>query len=725
MPTLTEIVGVPTLPPGASNLRLTVTIDPPYQGGPNIGLSPSEVSAVRNGDDTRWVYASDTTAPLKLPLARRDITCPAPDGWLRAILTYSLAGHEYRTEPRDFRPQANTAGVLDLREDQSPAGIISPQGVLDAVDTLLDLVQRADDDHDQVTQVLAESARQQQLNNQAQLINNETTSRSSAQVGRTAALLDGWVESTDRYPLSITDEDGRASLTQTPDGRFRVHTGLDTPDNYETADNALGAVNIWTDEDGRIGRYETADGTLHDLIGGPALPATAAAPLVYLSGGNLYRSEGLTPIRLTGTGDVGQLLERTAGRLLYTRAGQSYAARTDANGVSLSIDAVPGQINHIQGYGQSLSVGTFSTPVQTTTPQGTALMFNDGVRSLPASETSFVPLVEDAGPDPAFDANDVGETPMSGTAAQLQRRVLALDPAADYRLLASTAGHGGYVIADLSQGTPYYTRLLDQVRNAKRIAEAQGLSYAYRALHYVQGESDSGAGTADYYTPLRALHRALSTDIRAITGQAHDIPLFLCQIDVGSDFVVALGQLRYTEENDNAFLVGPKYQLTRHTEAAGSIVHLDGPGSRHLGELHGKVAARVLLDHLPWRPLSPRRVWVSGGLVYVQFFVPVAPIIFDATSITRPEFQPMKAQDGFELRDAQGDIPLITRIVSADTVQLTPGRAIGSGADVRYGMQLGPRGGNLRDSDTAPSLFGNALWNWCVHFRKPLNWRAY
>jgi hypothetical protein len=71
------------------------------------------------------------------------------------------------------------------------------------------------------------------------------------------------------------------------------------------------------------------------------------------------------------------------------------------------------------------------------------------------------------------------------------------------------------------------------------------------------------------------------------------------------------------------------------------------------------------------------------------------------------------------------------QVTGSDTVAITlAATPTGANKRLRYaytgvpgnaaGPTSGPRG-NLRDSDATPSLYGNPLYNWCVHFDKPVN----
>jgi len=180
MPVLTEIVGVPTLPAGATDLKLTVILDPPYQGGPSIGLSAAEYNAVRNGAGNGWVFESSPAAPFAIPMARLDVSdAPPPDGWLRAIITYTQNGVKRRTEPKDFRPIAGSNGTLDLSVNQNPPGIL----VRADVQLLLDQVKS---NTQQITAALTGLGAAQATANAAQAAANAALQNANA--ARSAAL---------------------------------------------------------------------------------------------------------------------------------------------------------------------------------------------------------------------------------------------------------------------------------------------------------------------------------------------------------------------------------------------------------------------------------------------------------------------------------------------------------------------------------------------------------
>ena len=102
-------------------------------------------------------------------------------------------------------------------------------------------------------------------------------------------------------------------------------------------------------------------------------------------------------------------------------------------------------------------------------------------------------------------------------------------------------------------------------------------------------------------------------------------------------------------------------------------------------------------------------------------------LVFDTTRVSDP------GHFGFEYTDDSGNPPAIqsVRIVDEDTVRISLSSVPLATArkSVRYaytgtagqggGPQTGARG-NLRDSDPTPSMHGNRLCNWAVHFDEPV-----
>ncbi|MBK6464213.1 MAG: hypothetical protein IPF92_24915 [Myxococcales bacterium] len=380
-------------------------------------------------------------------------------------------------------------------------------------------------------------------------------------------------------------------------------------------------------------------------------------------------------------------------------------------------------VNHVLSTGQSLSVGSQGTPVLSTSQPFDNRMLNTGVLRSATRATSFLPLVEGS-----------VETMSSGLANLVadvaQTEVLFGLPAPNdrHRLLVSCHGIGGTAYVGLKKGTAAFTSGLNQVRDAKTIATAAMESYVVRAVTNVHGESDHVAGNATYAADLAEWQSDYETEVKAITGQTEPIPMFHTQMSSWTKYgqatsAIPLQQLEASiVSNGKIVLVGPKYNV----QYAPDGVHLTAAGYRHMGEYYAKVYRRVVLEGRRWEPLRPVSATLTGDEIRVKFVVPVAPLVFDTTTVTDP------GNKGFEYVDDSASPPTITAVTleGPDTVRIKLSAApVGAGKTIRYaatgavgaraGATTGPRG-NLRDSDTSRSRDGDKLENWAVHFAIPV-----
>jgi hypothetical protein len=170
-------------------------------------------------------------------------------------------------------------------------------------------------------------------------------------------------------------------------------------------------------------------------------------------------------------------------------------------------------------------------------------------------------------------------------------------------------------------------------------------------------------------------------------------------------------------------LVGPKYFLPY---ALPGGLHLNNRGYRWLGEYYGKVYRKVVVEAAPWTPLKPRTIVLVGAIITASFDVPVPPLVLDTNLVSDP------GNYGFEYVDESDSPPSIAHVEIIDdtTVRITLSSVpSGSNPRLRYaytaipgnpgGPTTGPRG-NLHDSDSEVSPNGDPLYNWCVHFDKPI-----
>ena len=136
---------------------------------------------------------------------------------------------------------------------------------------------------------------------------------------------------------------------------------------------------------------------------------------------------------------------------------------------------------------------------------------------------------------------------------------------------------------------------------------------------------------------------------------------------------------------------------------------------------------QVLVDHAAWDPLKPVKITRSGAIITVKFAVPVPPLVIDTTRVLA------QTNYGFEYADDAASATINgVSVVSGDTITITLSTTpTGANPRLRYAYtgvsgawagcnQAGSARGNIRDSDTTPSLYGNNLYNWLVHFDYPV-----
>lgn len=386
-----------------------------------------------------------------------------------------------------------------------------------------------------------------------------------------------------------------------------------------------------------------------------------------------------------------------------------------AGGGASADNRVPSnEIDHVLGTGQSLSLGAMGSPPLSTTQTWGNLMFDTGLDAA-APPQAFVPLVETN----RFLGMPV-ETPSSSFAnfvsAQTNKK---------HTVLVSIHGVSGASYPMVGKDTAAYRRALEQVRTAKAIAEAQGKRYVVRAINTVHGESDGYQNwNVDYDKALVEWQSSFEHDIREITHQTEDIPMFHSQYSA------------WTPVETSPTNIIPGLQLAAHEHALGKVVlvapkyifpyandglHLTNEGYRWLGEYYGKAYLQHVIEGRRWEPVRPKSVTRNGKSVTVSFFVPAPPLALDTQLVSNP------GAFGFEAADESGAIAITSvTLAGPDTVTLTLDREPSQGSGhVRYawtgipghvgGREEGPRG-NLRDSDATPSLYGHTLYNWCVHF---------
>ncbi|MDR3401850.1 MAG: phosphate ABC transporter substrate-binding protein [Chthoniobacter sp.] len=368
--------------------------------------------------------------------------------------------------------------------------------------------------------------------------------------------------------------------------------------------------------------------------------------------------------------------------------------------------------------GQSLCEGAESLPIITSADSGWGnYAFRRGVRTWAPKDHgaqpelrkddqfAFEPLVarEDGG---------LGETIANGLADHWKATLPGTKTTATKdgapHFLAAYAGQGGMTIAELSaadettdprepavkqHGGGYYKTSLDDARRASQQAKSQGGSFTIGALIWMQGEANGGphggivpsrwkdelprpAGQEWYRDQLIAYRQAWSDDLRAITGQADEIPMFTYQT-LGP---AGEAQLMAADRDPRIIMVGPHYMVpsainSRRAGAYGAAIHLSADGQRWFGEQVAKVVRRVVQEGEHWQPLRPRKAWIEAARdsVMVEFAVPRPPLILDESFLPREQSETgtgFSSLCGFQIRGATKAAPPIIAVETASPTQV-------------------------------------------------------
>ncbi|MFA7169613.1 MAG: fibronectin type III domain-containing protein [Candidatus Paceibacterota bacterium] len=363
-------------------------------------------------------------------------------------------------------------------------------------------------------------------------------------------------------------------------------------------------------------------------------------------------------------------------------------------------------LNHILSTGQSLSNGTLGSPALTTTQP---------FQNKTLSGSSLIDLTESS-----------NETISSSMANFITSNTVDNG----YQSVVTRHGLGATGYVGLKKGTTPYTNGISQATTVKGIAEGLNKIDRVIGVTVIHGETDAGSASGIYEGYLEEWQNDYNVDIKDTTEQSQDIPIFTDQMSSFTSLgraisYVPIDQLAAYENNlTKIYLVGPKYFLN-YVEGDG--VHLTNTSYRWLGEYYGKVIKKVVVDKEEWKPLSPDQIYRIGNEVYAKFNVPEGPLQLDTSLVLA------KANYGFEYYDAGSSASISSvEIISDDTVKVTLDSVpTGSDQRLRYAYtgtvgasagadSEGSARGNLRDSDSAESQYGNTLYNWAVHFDKPI-----
>lgn len=384
--------------------------------------------------------------------------------------------------------------------------------------------------------------------------------------------------------------------------------------------------------------------------------------------------------------------------------------------------------NYIISTGQSLALGYASFPVLSFMQSPLNLMISEGDMS------QLWPLRE---PISGGMIGGTGETMSSGFVNTVSSTLQNQFPG--YSFIININAVGGVTYQDLKKDSPAYEFGLLKLRESKKLSLVSGKPVMVPAVTVIHGETDELTGTtaSEYEAYLVEWQRDYENDVKKITGQSEDTPLFTDQmsswVSMGHSVPsVAIGQYNAAKNNpEKIIMVTPKYIF----DSADSVSHMTNYSSRRLGEYYAKVYKKVIIEKETWTPLMPQKITMRGNIIKAKFHVPVPPLSFDTTAVG------FKDNYGFEYSDSTNSASIVdVQIISPDTVQVTLSNIpTGTNPRLRYAYTgipwswtgrdtPGSARGNLRDSDMTPSLYtngvpesmGNYLYNWALTFDEPV-----
>jgi hypothetical protein len=392
--------------------------------------------------------------------------------------------------------------------------------------------------------------------------------------------------------------------------------------------------------------------------------------------------------------------------------------------------ALDANYNHIVTFGQSLASAAEGWPALSKEPGYDNLMLGDATRSATFSGDRFVPVggpafkplraVVQLKSDPKVlldspalaklepRAQEEGESVEVGAANMARKLYLEQlgkpeDP--EHVLIASNAATSGRSIAQLAKegGTNEYRRVLQAVEQARQLALAEGKSYSFSALLWLQGEYDYAEvqgginDKANYKKMLRQLRDDLYADTAKAFGQER-MPAFISyQTDAKTSVIngsldIGLAQWELAQTEPNWYMAGPVYPYVDKG------THLSANGYRWFGQMLGKVYHQVVVKQRGWLPLAARRATFEGREILLDFHVPHPPMRFSEPYIGHQTR--MIENYGFVLTDEKGKVPVENIETAADTVlRIVAGRDLVGAPTIQYATHATGGAGELHDSD--------------------------
>jgi len=402
-------------------------------------------------------------------------------------------------------------------------------------------------------------------------------------------------------------------------------------------------------------------------------------------------------------------------------------------------------LNHIIGYGQSLSLGAVDTCVITKTQKYNSLMFSKELRTLDYtvadfSSVTFVPMIEQLW----VKRINYAESPYSGMSEMLIETIIKENGSFDKQFFFHAPGKGGTSITGLNKGTSTtntYDYLIHGVQRAKSLATAAGKAYKVSCFTWIHGEQDLKTYMLPetYKTLFTNLQQDIQSDVKAISGQTEAIPCVFSQttsfnkywisrtgtsLDSMPNSKISVAQYQMALEQPSKFILA----TTMYPFIYGlDNVHFRAESSKLVGAYFGYAIKKAVIDGQSMLPIHPTQYSSNGNELTVKFYVPVKPLVLDIKQVRFID------HFGFNLYRGTREITIKSvELISSDEVKFECSEPIQSGDFLTYAINglttgaLNGARGNLRDSrgETVNFSIGcttHKLHNWCPVFKEKIN----
>ena len=409
-------------------------------------------------------------------------------------------------------------------------------------------------------------------------------------------------------------------------------------------------------------------------------------------------------------------------------------------------------INHIIGYGQSLSLGAVDTCVISTSQKYNSLMFSKELRTYDYTTTdfssvTFVPLIEQHW----VNHLNYAESPYSGMSEMLIESLIKDGQfnQTNNAFFFHAAGKGGTSITGLNKGTATlrtFDYVIQGINRAKTLATGQGKKYKIPCFTWIHGEQDltTYMPPAQYVSLLKNLQLDIETEAKTASGQSEPVPCVLSQTASFNRYHI-LRSDTYADSLPNYKISDAVYHLALEQPAkfifattmypfiyGQDNVHLTAESSKLVGAYFGYAIKKGVIDGEIMLPVHPIQYIQAGNELTVKFYVPVKPLVLDTKQV--------RFIDNYGFNIFHGSTEIVIQkveLTGEDEIKFTCAQTIQSGDILTYainaygnplsggfttGALKGARG-NLRDSrgETITFTIGNTihkLHNWCPVFKE-------